>query len=182
MTDNPVPAPKPASATKPRRWLGIALVASVAVNLFFAGLMLGGPLFRGGPDHAAERLMPSPRAFIEVLGHDRGRAVLRDMRREVPDLRARFAAMREARLAVAGAIGAKPYDAQAVTASFDRLRRAHIDLTTAIQRPLVGAFAGMTAEERARFADIFADQRHRHRGRTGPEAGSAGAEGEGGPR
>lgn len=162
MTDN-VSGPE-----RPRRWLGAALVASLALNLFFAGLLAGGPLFRGGPPDgspAAERLMPSPRLFAEVLGSERGREVLREMRAQAPDLRSRFRAMRETRLAVAAAMRAEPYDAAAVRSALEDMRAAHLELTRTIQTPLVGALERMTVQERARFADLFADPPRRSPGR-----------------
>ncbi len=153
------------SASPRRRWVAVALFASIALNLFFAGLLVGRPMF-GGPDHArgaggppATNMMPSPRMFISILGPQEGRKVLRELRSEVPDLRQKFKAIRVQHTAVVEAMRAEPYDPQALADAFEAVRDAHVDLTSSIQTPLTRMLANLSPEQRDKFADAFMNMR-----------------------
>lgn len=87
-----------APVSKPRRWVNTALFVSLAANLFFAGLLIGGPMLRDHPVRdrgVAVDMLPNPHMFIRILGKEEGRRVLRELRAEVPDLREKFRTMRQ---------------------------------------------------------------------------------------
>lgn len=141
------------------RWLAVALTASLAVNLFVLGLVVGGPLFRGAPPPDApvlgDRALPTPRAIIRALGPERGRALLQEVRRQLDGMPERIREVRAARRAVAEAMRRDPYDPDAVRAAFARLRRAHSEVAEALQEPLVAALGRLSAQERAQLAALF---------------------------
>lgn len=151
MTDNETPV------RQPRKWVPVALFVSLAVNLFFAGLLIGGPAFKDHPREAAPtaNIVPSPRMFIRILGREDGRRVLQELRRNVPDLRQKFITIRTNHLRVVAAMKADPYDPAELAAAFTAVREAHADLTSSIQEPLTGILAKLTPEQRLKFAKAF---------------------------
>lgn len=152
MTDREAPS-------KPRRWLAVAFLVSLAANLFFAGLLIGGPALRDGPPPreraAGADMLPSPRMFMDILGRDEGRRVLRELRSEVPDLRQKFRALHQRHQQVIKAMEADPYDEEALSAAFDNMRLAQTDLTSSIQKPLTHILADLTPQQRKQFAEAF---------------------------
>ncbi len=158
------------------RWLAIGLFVSVALNLFVAGLIMGGPFRDGPPDRRGPDMLPSPRMFIEAFGREDGRKVMRTLRDEIPDLRGKFRQAGEARRGVVAAMSADPYDPEALEAAFTAARAAHVELAESIQKPLTEVLADLTPEQRAKFADEFRRPRHDRRGgpdgeRDGPPDG-----------
>ena len=176
MTDNP-------GTAKPGRRLMIALFASLAVNLFFAGLLIGGPAFRDGGREFGHRgapapgLLPNPRVFVEALGPLEGRRLQREIRQQVPDLRDRVMTMRAKQGNVLAAMRADPYDPEALTAALAEIRDQHGELASSLQAPLADILAGLTPDQRQKLADAF----ERMRPRYGPH-GDRGLKGPDGPR
>ena len=146
------------------RWVKVILFASLAINLFFAGLLIGGPAFRGGPGAA---MMPNPRMFVEALGPREGRRVQREIRRSVPDLREKFKAVRANHLRVVAALRADPYDPQALTDALGNVREAHTELAASFQEPLATVFGNLTYEQRLKLADALEQMRPRPGRRPG---------------
>ncbi|WP_422025048.1 periplasmic heavy metal sensor [Pyruvatibacter mobilis] len=151
-----------APVSKPRRWVNIALFMSLAANLFFAGLLIGGPMLRDHPVRdrgVAVDMLPNPHMFIRILGKEEGRRVLRELRAEVPDLREKFRTMRQRHREVVAAMEADPYDPQALEQAFNNVRAAHTDLTTSLQVPLTRILAELTPDQRQRFSEAFRNLR-----------------------
>ncbi len=167
MTDSPSQSGVRRGA---RRWMPVALFVSLAFNLFFAGLILVGPMLFGGPGGRVgpgANMVPSPHMFIEILGPEDGRRVLRELRDEVPDLRDKFRAMREKHRAVIAAMSAEPYEPEALASAFQAVRESHNDFTTSIQKPLVTVMADLTPEQRQKFSDAFKEVARYGGGRPG---------------
>lgn len=165
MTDN----------TNPKttgRWVKVILFASLAINLFFAGLLIGGPTFRDGPPKggAGNAMLPNPRMFVQALGPEEGRRVQREIRRSVPDIRQKFKAVRSNHLAVAAALRADPYDPQALTDALNDVREAHTDLASSFQEPLARVFGDLTHEQRLKLADALEKMRPGRGGRPGGDS------------
>lgn len=168
MTDN-------SQSAKPGRRFKTVLLVSLAVNLFFAGLLIGGPLFfdgpkrdgghRGGPDMG---MMPNPRVLVEVLGPEEGRRAQRQLRREVPGMRQKFMAIRASHKDVLRAMRADPYDPDALVDALTNVRNKHMDVASAFQKPFADLLADLTPEQRAKMADAIETMRSR-RGRHAGE-------------
>ncbi len=143
------------------RWVKVILFASLATNLFFAGLLIGGPAFRdGGPKGGAgAAMMPNPRMFVDALGPREGRRVQREIRRSVPDLREKFKAVRANHLRVVSVLRADPYDPQALADALGNVREAHTELATSFQEPLATVFGNLTHEQRLKLADALEQMR-----------------------
>ena len=151
----------------PSRWLRVALVVSLCVNVLFVGLAVGAALnFRksGGP----------PRNFDVSVGV-LGRAMTPEDRRAVgealralphshaPGRRDMAEVMRE----LTGLLRAEPFDAGAFAAALQRQGQLRLDVQSAGQGIVVARIAAMSAEERAAFADRIEDQLRR--APTGPD-------------
>lgn len=104
------------------RWLVIALVVSVGLNLFLLGL-IGGAAVRGKDPR-------SPRDFVEMLNGDLSvpPMVRKAVRQADPDtrtaLRADLDAMRTARQEARSALTTEPFDRAAAEAALDRVADA----------------------------------------------------------
>jgi Spy/CpxP family protein refolding chaperone len=154
------PAGKPA-----RRWLGPALLISVAFNLFLVAL-ISVPFFKGPPD---DGFGPMPRgpgaglmhgAFRELPEEDR-QALRQAMRERFRDIRPHFREMHEARNALADALAAEPYDEAAARAAFDSMSASMIVMSEMGRDVMLETFAKLTPEQRKRVADAMRKDRDR---------------------
>ncbi|MGO4915804.1 periplasmic heavy metal sensor [Pseudogemmobacter sp. W21_MBD1_M6] len=147
-------APKTPPLPKTPRWVKVALVASLAVNLAVAGVV-GGAVLRHGPDRgdrADYARNPAFGGYARALSREDRRAILTEMRGRSPDR----AALRDDRIKTFGkviaALTAEPFDAAEVKA----LLAAQLDMTaraqTLGQDLLMSRITAMTPSERAAFA------------------------------
>lgn len=116
------------------RWRDIALVVSVAANIFILGAVVGGKaagLRVVGP-WAAERgeigrlgaREIDPRAYIAALPREQRRETMRRVMTERSDVRPLFREAHEARRAVGELMEAETFDPDALRAALDRVRAA----------------------------------------------------------
>lgn len=149
----------------PPIWIGIALVASLVVNTFFIGLMVGGKLTserwvdgvrdRFGAEAGMEGFgrhgMPpdlDPRALARMLpesARDEARAMTEARGPEIRDL---FMASMEARGAALDAMRAEPFDRDALATALATSREADEAARAAVHELTVDIIAGMSSEER----------------------------------
>lgn len=139
------------------KWLGIALLVSVAVNLALAGFLAGrmsrGPtpvmldpslslfrVVRELPEHRRERFRPILREHFDTIRGD-----LRRMRRAQRNINASLAQV--------------PFEPQALATSLDTFRGALLDLQEDNHALLVRVAGSMTPEERLALRDVMT--RHR---------------------
>jgi uncharacterized membrane protein len=136
------------------RWLVVALVVSLAMNLAVGGLMLGHvlrgpPSWRpgdpeGGPAHRLMRLLP-PEA----------RDTVRQSFKEAgPEIRARAKALRQARDGVRDAIMAEPFDRARLDAAFADMRARSDALQTAVQAAIADGVSKLPPEARRKVGQI----------------------------
>jgi uncharacterized membrane protein len=150
------------AAPRRMRWLKIALVVSLALNLAVAGLVAGAAL-KGRPDAGGrDGLWPYSRALPEPYRGDLMRA-LRDSRR---DWIADREALGSTRAELAAALVAEPFDAAAVTALLARQRDRFTALADRGAALLVEQIARMSPEERRAYAEAL-ERGPRGRERTG---------------
>lgn len=171
-----------AASEKPRRWLGPAFLASVALNLFLLGV-LSVPLFMGPHRDFAMRV-PEPgsgtgmfhSSFKDLPKEDRD-AIRGTMLRHFSQIRPHLRAVQEARLGLADALAAEPYDEGAVRAAFDAMDAAMRDVGAASRDAMMAGFATLSPEQRHRVAEAMRERRQPvktlwrdRRGGDGPEA------------
>ncbi|WP_165802831.1 periplasmic heavy metal sensor [Pelagivirga sediminicola] len=148
-------------STLPRRWRLICL-ASLALNLALAGLIAGAVLTRlphmGGMDHqAGHHARGGP--LIAALPEDvRARIEAQLPPRAHGQRRARFEAL-------TAALRAEPFDAGEVRALLRGQRDMGTRRAEAAEAALLDALAGMSAAERAAYADRLGAGLRGRRGR-----------------
>ena len=155
MSETPPPAPRP------RRWVKVVLVISLAVNLAVAGLLLGAWLRHDGP-HGRD----GPRGERDRVVRDLGfgpyaRAVPREAREGLRGaVEAHRGTLRENRQALRSAfeetletLRAEPFDRAAMGAQMQAQREAIRANQEIGHEVLLDALAAMSPEERAAFAD-----------------------------
>ena len=152
------------------RRLAIALVASLAINLFLGGMATSRWLFHGppgahgvGPDGighfnrraAHEALDPDVRSLVEAVWRER-----------IDDIRPRIRAARKARHEVMRALIAEPIDAAALEAAYAALRARTDEAQTAVHGALAQVAQMLPPDQRKRFFE--AGLKRRDRKRLGP--------------
>lgn len=155
--------PETSSEKNPRRWLGPALLGSLALNLFLVALMavplLMGPsgLDRRGPSG----LMGMYHSFKD-LPHDDREAIREAMRGKFPAIRPHMRDMGAARTALADALAAEPYDEVAARAAFDTMDEAMREMTAVTRDAMLAGFAKLSPEQRQRMAQAMRESGERH--------------------
>lgn len=103
------------------RWLKLALIASVALNLLFVGAGVTRYFVPGGPERMAmsSQMQLFPRKFFSELDRPRRMELLRAFRSYDPAFREGRAAARAQIAVLAAALDAEPYDPAQVKAAVD---------------------------------------------------------------
>ncbi len=149
--------PKPSAP----RWMRLALVASLAVNLAVAGIVLGS-VFGDGPDRRA----PRPGAiglgpFADALSETDRAAVMRAYREEAGAFRDNRAAFRAQFNDLLTALRAEPYDpgtVREIIGAQDAKLAERVRLGRAL---LLERLDTMTATEREAYAERLEDNLRR---------------------
>jgi Spy/CpxP family protein refolding chaperone len=159
------------NGTRPRRpWLLIALVASIALNLFLGSWMFGrwfaGPHMhrhaavtgeRGGPgDPPGRSMMHRMAASVPAENRPAFEAVMARHRDRIAEAAAQS---REARGQIREAITREPFDRAALDKAFETLRTRNEALQLATQAAIAEAAASLPPEARKRLADWRAQPR-----------------------
>jgi uncharacterized membrane protein len=154
-----------------RRWLLIALIASLAVNLFLGSWMLGrwfaGPHMhrhaamtgeRGGPGAEApgRSMMQRMAASVPAENRPAFEAVMAKHRERIAEAAAQA---REARGQIREVIVREPFDRAALDKAFETLRTRNETLQSATQQAIAEAAAALPPEARRRLADWRAHAR-----------------------
>ncbi|MBX3446634.1 MAG: periplasmic heavy metal sensor [Parvibaculum sp.] len=149
-----------------RRWLGPALLVSLAFNLFLVSL-IAVPFIKGPPGGEfgpprGQGPMLLQGAFKELPDEDR-QEIRRAMREKFREIRPHFREMQQAREALADAIAAEPYDENAVRAAFDEMSRTMTVMSDMGRDAMLEGFARLTPEQRQRVAEAMRKDRERMR-------------------
>jgi Spy/CpxP family protein refolding chaperone len=150
-----------------RRFLGIALGASLAVNLFLAGFIVASVINRGwhhhGPPHgrlalraAFHDLDPATRTTVEAIW--RGR---------LPEIRSKLEAIRTARREFRAALHRDDIDPAAVQAAFQRVHDARGAAQQVIHQTIRAIGEKLTPAQRRKFYRTVFERRRWRRDRPG---------------
>jgi uncharacterized membrane protein len=132
-----------------RGWTAL-IVASLSMNLFVLGFVAAnGVRAAQAPAAALVRTLPEPgRVPAPPLPPPE-----RIVQINTKDVRPSQMAVRKANEEVTAALRAEPYDAQRLAKALDNLRVAAANSQHAVHSAMLVAVNGMSAEQRARFAE-----------------------------
>ena len=155
--------------------LGVALAASVGVNLFAATAaytaLTGQTRIEQrmeGKDHEDRR--PSPREVVSSLSPETQTRVRQALRAAGLAARPDFQQSRELRRQAVAAAAAEPYDAAAVEALLDQSRAAELRGRQRLEADALTILGTLSPADRVAFAQIL-NNRGRGGGRDGPKDG-----------
>lgn len=148
-------------------WLAVALVASLAVNLFIAGLFAG-RYFGGstipavvantGNDTARPRAQPGiPRVIrrmAERLPPDHRRTFIATIQEHRPAIREAAFALQRARLAVRDEIARETLDGEKLGQALEQLRTRNIAVQKVLHDAVAEAVRKLPADVRREMADF----------------------------
>ena len=152
------------------RWVGWALVASLALNLFLAGV-IGVRFLREHWRETPERAMAGsfgPMGRIASSMPESSRAKVKAvMDTRQPEMRERSREYRRARTEAMQALSADAYDKSRAEAAFAEARRRADAMSELVHATMIEASSQLTAEERKAFRERLAE-RDRQRERRWP--------------
>lgn len=160
----------PASPPKPQKpAISKLLIASLAFNLLFIGLVAGAAIARHRWHGPGDLNLgdPSLRGFMRQLPKERRDAIRAAGEQARQAWRPLRQAVHQAREAYNAAMYAQPIDTARVEKTLGDLITAESAARRAGIAVLTGAVSQMTPEERTRFQDF----RRRHEPRSGPRGG-----------
>jgi len=149
------------SGARPRgpRWMRIALLASVALNVLVLGVVAG-TMWRLRDAAAAGALGPNMLAYSTTLTGERREQIRQMFHERRAAIRPLRRAAQEARRDMVRTLAAEPFDKAALAAAHERMLAAETQVRRAIGAVVADAAEKLTAEERRGFM--------RWRGRRGP--------------
>ena len=162
------------------RWLTIALVASLALNLALVGYMVGkaaGPPFLRPPPTSFDPTVGLGR-LLRFLPAERRREVLAGTARQ--DIRESLATARRTARTLHRQLGQAPFDEQALAATLQRFRDDFAESQARSHAAFVAAAAALTPAERQRFTKSLRKEARRGNGGRRQERRSE-RRGDGGP-
>lgn len=138
------------------RWVKVALVLSLGLNLLVAGAIVGGALRHarmpsGGPVEDVRRLGIAP--FVRALEPRHQRALRDEVLRRRSDVVAGARGIRRASQRFVAALRAEPYDPDAASAALADVRARVLHLQEIGHAALLAQLERMDAAERAALAD-----------------------------
>lgn len=151
------------SRGQPRgRWVRIALIGSIALNLFFVGIVgvwVVKPLWRGhfgAPGPVADNLTERMTSRLP----DADKPILRQaFQKRQDDIRGHMKTARAAQQDARRSLRATPFDPDAFSAASDRARAARDAAQIAMHQAMREAAIAMSAEGRAKLAQPPRGQR-----------------------
>ncbi len=152
------------------RWVGWALVASLALNLFLAGV-IGVRFWREHWREGPERVMAGafgPMGRIAAAMPDSSRAKVKAvMEIRQQEVRERGREYRRARSEAMQALSAEAYDKSRAEAAFAEARRRADAMSEVVHAAMIEASSQLTPDERKAFRERLAE-RDRERERRWP--------------
>jgi uncharacterized membrane protein len=144
------------NGSKTRRWLAVALVVSVGINLLFVGIAAGRYFTHRGFERPGE---PIAERIGRALPPEAGEIFRNELRQRRPDIASARLALREARQEVRTALAAEPFDPARLEAALGEMRRRGLSLQQTMHESMVASARQMSPEARRRLAEW--DRPHR---------------------
>ena len=156
MTE-PTETPKPNT-----NWLRIVLVASLALNLLIAGLVAGAMFHQPDSRHMGDMANGDGfRALAWAMPPAHRRGLGRDLFQRREEFGATRDQMNAARVALADALTANPFDITAVETAFASQKLILTDIAEEGYKAVIARIVQMSAEERAEYAENLNKRGHR---------------------
>ena len=148
MSDTDTAAANP----KSRRWLWVALIVSLALNLLFIGVTVGAFLMGGPWGPPRHRVMAAAmNEVVRSMPDERRKAARKLLDRIRPEIRSLRRQVRKARRATVMAFRSDPFDEAAFKQAAGELEKAEMNLRVAKTAIAVQLGEHLTAEERRQF-------------------------------
>jgi uncharacterized membrane protein len=128
-----------------RRWLGIGLAVSIALNLFLGGIVAGRLTGQATQTLQAKRHLDE---VLEPLPEAKRAAFRRELRQVMPQIRRDLQSMRQARAALAEEFLQPQPDPAAIDRHFKEVQSRTTAMQEALQQAFKRAAADLTLEER----------------------------------
>ena len=150
-------APETPARARAPMWMRVALVGSLAVNLLIAGVVIGAVVTRGKEDGPADRMRAArglaPPPFVLALEPETRREMIGAFRAASEPWRDDRRALRRELMQVLDAIRAEPFDPSPVAGFLAGQREKATGRQAAGGEVLVRYLEGLSAAERAAYAD-----------------------------
>jgi len=147
--------------TKTPRWIKLALVGSLAVNLLVLGAVSGAVLSGKSPKDRRVQMAPGFAPYVRALDKDQRRALGVELKSKRGEFRLKRSALQEAYAPVLALLRADTFDAVAFEAAMDaqaeRFRSRNTTRDTIGRQGLSKVLDAMSAQERADFAQSLED-------------------------
>lgn len=139
-----------------RRWitvLGAALVISLALNLFFGGVIVGHRVGLLDGQMTPANLKLRMERVLRVLPENDAKLVRDLFEAQHDDITRRFRALQESRKAIGVALRGQPFDPAAFAAAYEAMQARSQEVQAAIQGVIKTAIPQLSAEGRAAIAE-----------------------------
>lgn len=143
---------------RPATAILVALVLSVCLNVFVAGVVIG-RVSAGGRPPLAQGGGGGFERFIATVPEEARPVVRQTLREHRPRIQERFLALRNARQDVAAIVGAEPFDRPAFEAAMATVRTRSKEMEAEMHGVIAEALAQLPAELRAQMAERWGEQR-----------------------
>lgn len=135
----------------------VALVLSVCLNVFVAGLIIG--RVSSGDRPALPRGGGGLERFIATMPEEARPVIRQALRDNRPQLQGPFLALRDARQDVAAVVAAEPFDREAFEAAMATVRTRSKALEAEVHGVIAEALEQLPTELRAKMAERWGDPR-----------------------
>lgn len=143
-----------AKRTSTPLWIRLLLIASLAINLAVAGMVIGAISSGGGPGQARDAVREARSTpFIRALDPEDRRGLARDMIRQRDDYRESRDALRARFDALLAALRAEELDQAELQNLLEEQRKALQARNAIGEKVIVERVAQMTLDERRAYAD-----------------------------
>lgn len=166
------------AAPKQRRWLGPAFLASAALNIFLIALIATPLLFHWRPGDRFDAAQPPHppgifRALRELPPEDK-KLLRQSMRESFRQMRPLLREAGEGRKALASAIAAEPFNADAVRTALAKMDEPMDQVRKIGQESLINTLEKMSPEQRKHLADKINEESRHHWDRDDDRKGPGG--------
>ena len=135
------------------RGLAVLLVASLAANLFFGGMLAGHATGQVTQDSQTRR---SIQAMLAPLPDDKRELVRKELGAAMPQVRRQFTALQKARAALAEEIVKPTPDSAALERGFAAVQAHTVAIGAELQQAMVRALPALTQDERRAVVQALA--------------------------